>query len=234
MRVLVTRPEPDASRTAAKLERRGHEVVLDPLLALEILPVPGLPAGPFAALAVTSANAMRALAALSLPETLRGLPLFAVGRHSAEAARAAGFTQVQDADGDAAALAWLIAQTLPPGARLLHLAGEERARDLGTLLAPARIEVTLLVLYRMRAADSFGPAAAALEAGALDAVLHYSPRSAAAFAALAGRAGLAEAARGPRHLCISAAAAAPLAALGARVEIAAAPNEESLAQLLDS
>jgi len=231
MRVLVTRPEPDASRTAAKLEKRGHRVVVDPLLSLEILPPPELPAGPFAALAVTSANAMRATAGSG---SLCALPLYAVGGRTAEAARAAGFAEVHDADGDVAALTRLISASLAPGSRVLYLAGEARAQDLGALLAPARIEVDVLVLYRMRAAQAFGSAAAALAAGALDAALHFSPQSAATFVALAERHGLIGAALDLRHLCLSAAVAAPLAAIGARTEVAAHPREESLAGLLDS
>ena len=35
MRLLVTRPEPDASREAETLTARGHEPVLAPLLAIE-------------------------------------------------------------------------------------------------------------------------------------------------------------------------------------------------------
>ena len=35
MRLLVTRPEPDASLEAEELAARGHEPVLAPLLAIE-------------------------------------------------------------------------------------------------------------------------------------------------------------------------------------------------------
>ena len=35
MRLLVTRPEPDATRQAEKLAARGHEAVLAPLLLIE-------------------------------------------------------------------------------------------------------------------------------------------------------------------------------------------------------
>lgn len=234
MRVLITRPQPDASRTAAHLERFGHEVVVDPLLSIEPLPAKELPAGPFAALAATSANAMRVAYDVTVLDSVRPLPLYAVGAHTAEAAREAGFKDVQDADGDSAALARLIARELPAGSRVLHLAGEERAQNLGALLAPAQIAVEVLVLYRMRVAETLGAAAAALSTGKLDAVMHFSPRSAAIFVAIAERQGLAEAVQRLRHLCISQAAAAPLVALGANVEVAAEPREDSLAALLDS
>ena len=35
MRLLVTRPEPDAARTAASLRARGHDVALAPLLSAQ-------------------------------------------------------------------------------------------------------------------------------------------------------------------------------------------------------
>src|SRR5690606_13990634 len=139
---------------------------------------------------------------------------------------------VRDANGDAVALASLIASAIPPGARVLHLAGEDRAQDLGALVAPAKIAVAAWTLYRMRAAESFGPAAAALASGTLDAVLHFSPRSAAIFVALAEREGLVRAAQKVRHLCISQAAAAALARLPVTPEIAAEPREAALVELL--
>jgi uroporphyrinogen-III synthase len=234
MRVLVTRPQPDASRTAAYLEGLGHEVVADPLLVLEPVPVGELPAGPFSAVAATSANALRVARNVKSLEAMRPLPFFAVGANTAQAAHEAGFKTVQNADGDAVALARLIARELPPGSRVLHLAGEERAQDLGALLAPAEIAVEVFVLYRIRAAESFGAAAAAISSSELDAVMHFSPRSAAIFVAIAERQGLAGAVRRLRHLCISHATAAPLIAIGAKIEVATEPREDAMAALLDS
>lgn len=234
VRVLVTRPQPDAARTAAKLVELGHEAAIDSLFSIEPLTVREIPAGPFAALAATSASAARIAGAMIELDFLRAVPLYAVGGATAEAARAAGFQTVIDADGDAAALAQRLARDLPRGARVLHLAGEERAKDLGALLAPAGIPVGMLVLYRVRAAEAFGPATELLASGKLDAVLHYSPRSASTFVALAERQGLVPAVCRVRHLCLSEAVAAPLAAIGAPTEVARHPNEAALFALLKS
>ncbi len=233
MRILVTRPEPDASRTAARLRARGHRVVIDPVLAIEMLPPIEIAASGFAAAAVTSANAARALGAGPRTDSLLRLPLYAVGGNSAEAARAAGFTDVHDADGDAVALADLIRREIRPGARVLHLAGEVRSRDLGELLAPAGISVEVAVLYRMQPAAALGPGAEALRAGEIDAVLHFSSRSAASFVALVERQGLVAAAAKARHYCLSPAVAASLAGIGGQVETAAHPSEDSLLKMLD-
>jgi uroporphyrinogen-III synthase len=232
MRVLVTRPQPDALRTAERLAALGHEAIVDPLLQFEPLEIRKFPGGPFAAIVATSANAVRAATSGAL-EPFRYVPFYAVGSHTAAAAREAGFENVTDCHGDAAALAATLVQQIAPPARVLHLAGEERAQDLGHLLAPHGIEVEVLELYRMRPVERFGASAALIGSG-LDAVLHFSPRSAATFVALCEREGLAEASRNLRHLCLSQAVAAALAPLGVRAEVAAQPNEAALLALLKS
>jgi uroporphyrinogen-III synthase len=234
MRVLVTRPLPDATRTSAALRELGHQVVVEPLLSVESIAIRDWPSGPFAALAITSANAARVGGASDMPGTIRRLPLYAVGRHSAEAAHAAGFRHVVAAAGDAEALATLLAQSLKYGNRVLHLAGEEIARDLGEVLRPVAIRVERLALYRMRAADTLGAAAEVMRSGAVDAALHFSPRSAATFVALAEKASVTDGMRGIRHLCLSPAVAAPLQGVGARTEVARRPEEEALIALLES
>ena len=118
MRVLILRPKPGASATAALVSRAGHEPVVVPLF--EMVPVDwSLPRGRFDAVAMTSANAAR-LGGDGL-RAVRRLPLYAVGEATAEAARAAGFSNVQAGAGDADDLAALV----PPG-RILRLCGTER------------------------------------------------------------------------------------------------------------
>ncbi len=233
MRILVTRPEPDAARIAAKLSAAGHEVTVDSLLAIEPVAFDP-PRGEYAALAVSSANALRAVGASPAISRFRPLPLFALGAHTANSAREAGFPKVEIAGGDARSLGETLARRLPAGARVLYLAGENRARDLAALTAPAKIAVEAIVVYRARAAERFKETTAKkLGARELDAVLHFSPRSAATFVTLARQARLESALRSIRHLCLSAAVAAVLSEAGAKVEIAPRPEEEALLALLD-
>jgi uroporphyrinogen-III synthase len=231
MRVLVTRPQPDAARTAARIGELGHEAIVEPLLA--IVPVAAkIPSGPFAGLAATSANAVRAAAATVELDFARTIPIFTVGGHTAEAARAAGFRKVVTADGDAASLAKLLQSELKSGARVLHLAGENRAQELDGLL-PSAVAVEVLVLYRVQPATAFSQAiVAALSQNKVDAVLHFSLRSAATFASLAERHALGDAARRPRHLCLSRNVAQGLAPLGVAVACAGRPTESELLALL--
>src|SRR5262245_62851046 len=87
MRVVVTRPQADAERTAAALRARGHDVLVTPLMRVE--PIAVDLDGQWTALAITSANAPNAIARNPAHDTLVKLPLLAVGRRSAEAARQA-------------------------------------------------------------------------------------------------------------------------------------------------
>jgi uroporphyrinogen-III synthase len=110
MRLLVTRPEPDNERTAAMLRARGHEVMLAPLLRIEVIADADLGAPPFAAILLTSANGARAASAHPRRSELIALPVLAVGSSSADAARMAGFANVESADGDGRGLARLAAK----------------------------------------------------------------------------------------------------------------------------
>jgi uroporphyrinogen-III synthase len=234
MRILVTRPEPDAARTAAKLRAAGHEATVDSLLAIEPIAFDP-PRGAYAALAVTSANALRAVGASPAISQLKSLPLFALGVHTANAARLAGFVYIEIAGGEVHALSEILIRRLPAGARVLYLAGEDRAHDLAALTASAKIEIETLVVYRAHAAERFKDATAEkLRARDLDAVLHFSPRSAEIFVTLTRRARLESAFHSIRHLCLSAAVAAVLSGAGAKVEIAPRPEEEALLALLDA
>ena len=107
MRLLVTRPQDDGERTAARLRARGHHVTLAPLLRVEAVEFE-LPREPLSAVVITSANAARAIARHPRRDALVALPAFTVGRHTAEAARAAGFRAVACADGDKDDLAALL------------------------------------------------------------------------------------------------------------------------------
>jgi len=233
MRILLTRPEADAARTATALRAQGHEAIVAPLLAIEIVPNADLGTGPWVAIAVTSANAVRAIAGHKRRDELRRLPVFTVGAHSAQGMRDIGFADVISADGNVDDLARLIATRAPQGARLLYLAGEERSGDLaGTLRAQAFTVGTALV-YRVVAAEHLPPHAITALAAGIDAVLHFSRRSAEAYVSAARNSGLIEAAiTKPAHICLSGRIAAALSAAGAvRIRVAARPDEAAMIAL---
>jgi uroporphyrinogen-III synthase len=231
VRVLVTRPEPDCERTAALLRARGHEVLTLPMLRIEPIVDAVLGPGPWAAVLFTSANAVRALAAHSRFGELVGLPAYAVGARTQTGAAAAGFAPVRSADGDVHDIAELVAAELPRASLpLLHPAGETRAGDLAGALQARGLSVATVVVYRSVVVTDLAPEVRdALASGVIDAVLHYSARTATAFMAAATRAGLRNRVVGMRHFALSEQVAAPLVAAGvAGPEVAAEPNESAL------
>ena len=236
MRLLVTRPEPDADRTARALRARGRQALVAPLLRTEpILDAP-LGAGPWAAIVFTSANAVSALVAHPAKASLLRVPVFTVGARTEEVAHAAAFAEVQSAYGDVAALASLIVARLVDRTKpVLYLAGEDRAGDLEALLGGYGIAVRTVSIYRAIAATRLPEATRyALANDRIDGVLHFSKRSAEAFLAAIEADRLREQGLALRHLCLSAEVAAPLIAAGAeRVEVARQPDQQSLLELLD-
>src|SRR3954462_2347057 len=140
MAILVTRPQPDNETTAAALRARGFAVLPAPLLRFEAVAFQDDPDTRYGAVIVSSANALRAFDGQLAGSRLLGLPLFAVGEKTAEAARRAGFADIPVADGNAAALRDLIVagvrgKTLKKAGTLLYLGGAdlagERAGELG-------------------------------------------------------------------------------------------------------
>ncbi|WP_139974825.1 MULTISPECIES: uroporphyrinogen-III synthase [Brucella/Ochrobactrum group] len=144
-RVLVTRPQPACSQTAAELASRGYEPVLLPLSRTVALSF-ALPDGPFAALTVTSANALHHMKLERLRPFL-GLPLFAVGQGTARAARKAGFGQVIDGGGDAVRLAATMRRFLPERSRILYLAGRVRQPVFEDEVRAAQLDMHVADVY---------------------------------------------------------------------------------------
>lgn len=227
MRVLITRPREDADAIAARLTALGHVPLLAPLLEPRRFEGPPLDLAGIAAILATSANGVRALAQRT---TRRDIPVFAVGPQTTQEARDAGFAHVENADGDARALAAAVPGWIAPGAgALLHACGEDSAGHLAGDLAARGYDVRPAVLYAVEALPLTPEARAALSRGAVEAVLLFSPRSAGVFVAQAADLPLEKL----TAFCISPATAAvlPPARFGA-IRAAAAPNQEALLALL--
>jgi len=231
-RVLLLRAEDDARASAARLTALGHEPIIAPLARAEATGR-RIAAPEAAPLLGTSRRAFSLLHPQDCT-LLKELPVHAVGPATAAAAHAAGFGIVTAAGGDARDLARLIVATRPMGERLLYLAGELRGTLLEDTLAAAGFVLTVAVVYRIVPAEYLPDnAIGALRAGTIDHILHYSPASAARFAMLASRAGVARQAAGPRQLCLSQAVAEALTPLApADIAIAAEPSQDALLALL--
>lgn len=191
MRLLVTRPVLDAAPLAEQLAARGHDVLISPMIEIELTQAALPPVDAQGGLALTSANGVRALMARLVDDAARAawqaLPAFAVGSQTAAALNAGGFQNVHEAEGDLVALVALIKRAYKKDADILHVAGRDRAGDLQNLLGEARIGCTRAVLYRAEAAVDFSNAAEAAfkdEEEPVDGVVVYSQRSADIFCAL--------------------------------------------------
>ncbi|MDR6432920.1 uroporphyrinogen-III synthase [Brucella pseudogrignonensis] len=199
--VLITRPEPSASVTAAKLAALGFLPVLLPLsrtFALEF----SVGNQPFDTLAVTSANAFR-YASVEFLKPYKALPLFAVGEGTARAARDMGFEKVIEGGGDAVRLASCMAGHLPEGAKVLYLAGRIRQPIFEERVLQAGLKMQVCDVYDVERIDySDDEIRALLPKSPFVAVLLYSGVAAQYLARMMPQI---EAAFGPdtRFLCIS-------------------------------
>lgn len=236
MRVLVTRPEPDARREADALIARGHEPALAPLLQIEFLPDVPLELDGAQAVIITSRNALRALA--DHPERDRAMasPLFAVGEATAWAARELGFTEVTIGPGTGAGLPPLIRREVhPEKGALVHIAAEKVAFDLKSALEEDGFELRRPVLYRSHPVEALPDAVVSeLKDGKIVGVLLLSPRTARTFARLAQRHGLVTDAKGLVCYCLSRAVAEAVTPQGFAVRVPTYPREDDLLALLDS
>ena len=240
MAVLVTRPHPDDEATASSLRARGFEVLRAPMLRFEPVAFHDDEDARYGAVIVTSANALRGLTPHLAASRLRKLPLFAVGEHTAAAARAAGFENVTSANGEAGGLrdrvlASVKAKQLKKASTLLYLAGADLARDLAGELGESGLSVVTQTTYRMIPVPSLPyEVCDAFAANRVEAVLHYSRRSARAFLDAARAGGVEISALAIPQCCISAAVAAVVRDAGAtQVLVAASPDENAIFEALD-
>jgi uroporphyrinogen-III synthase len=230
MRIWITRAAPEAEATAERLRALGHEPLVEPVLEARAVSSAPPDLEGIGALAFTSRNGVRSFSVLSAE---RALPVFAVGAATAEAAREAGFSAVESADGDVAALAELIARRREGiSGAVLYAAPETPAGDLVSALLAHGVTARAEVVYRTEPLELPAAAEQALLQGRLDAVLVHSARAAQA---LASYEALAHAAPSLELFAISEAASEPLRPLGfARVQAAPFPKEASLLKLLAS
>jgi len=221
LNILITRPEPGASATAARVQKLGHNPIMAPCLTITPLPTT-LPEPP-AALIITSGQAIAAL-----PAHYQNVVIFCVGDATAARLHEAGFHDVESANGDATDLFRLIRTKNLPGTHLL-VTGQGHGQALTAQLRAAGTKIIRRTVYKASPVKSFSPEAAqALAGGKIKAALFYSAESARAFARLK-----------PKNtasieaLALSPAVAAPLQALPwTKIRVALAPTEADLLALL--
>lgn len=188
---IVIRPEPGCVATVAAARELGLEAQGFPLFEIAPRDWAAPPASEVDALLIGSANPLR-LGGAAL-ESLRELPVYAVGAATAAAARDSGFAVKTTGSGGLQSLL----DTVPAGTRLLRLAGEQRV----PLAPPPGVSMIERVVYASEARAMPDELAHRLHKGAIvllhsgEAALHFAaecdrlalPRSAITLAALAPR-----------------------------------------------
>lgn len=218
----------------AAVTARGFRAVGAPCLKLVIDTGPPLDLGDVGGFAVTSANGVLALAARTAERTL---PVFAVGEATAAAAREKGFTHVETAAGEGAALAKLIGSRVKPLSQtILHVSGAESAFDLVRALGDIGVPAELRALYSMPVVRALPTAAYdVLDARRASFALLMSPRTAQTFGDLVEASGRASTLAEVTALCLSAAIGQAARAYPfRRVAVSQRMTQESLLDLLEA
>jgi len=228
-RVLITRPEPGASQTARRLIALGFVPVVAPVLSIIAREV-SVPGG-VAATLLTSRNAIAAC-----PPWLRDRMVFAVGTATATRAIEAGFSRVFNADGDAIALAKLVADTLSPADGNVFLpVAQGQGTELADSLRRQGFHVVRRVAYQAARLPVLPETAAThLRQSQLSAALFFSGETSRHFARLLREAKLIDAVRDVEAVSISERAAVALTSLPwRRISVASKPNQDAMLVLLN-
>lgn len=245
MAVLVTRPHPDNEVTSAALRAKGIDVLLAPMLRFEAVAFVDDADARYNGVIATSANALRALRSHPAKDRLLGLPLFAVGEHTADIARDVGFRDIVAGKDGASALPDLIdsyfktkqtskrktsRQGIPRQGILLYLAGADIAHDLSGELGGRGFSIVTYTTYKMAPISGLPMEVRdAFATNSVEAILHYSRRSARAFIAAARAEGVEISALALPQCCISDAVAMILRDAGAgQVIVARSSDEKSM------
>ncbi|MEP7452522.1 uroporphyrinogen-III synthase [Phyllobacterium sp. SB3] len=230
--VLVTRPEPGATRTAERLVALGFNPLVLPLTEIQPLPVQS-PGGNYDAVTITSANALR-----YIPEDILAplyhLPCFVVGEVTAELARNTGFMHVVTGDGDGASLAGKVNNSTPSSASLLYLTGQVRSSRFETIIGQSGRVVTPVAVYdTILKSYETDYLARLLKPLPVDVCLLYSTKGAEAFMDAIRKAGIQHLFEKTEFLCLSNSIAAVVSgqAFG-RIATASLPDEAALLELL--
>ena len=231
--VLITRPEEDALPLAETLRARDLRVLIEPMLRIKPIRDVKIDLNGVQALLFSSSNGVRAFAALNKN---RDLPAFTTGEASARVARNLGFKTVDGADGDVNGLVRLVRHRVKPdGGALFHGAGSVVAGDLASQLTALGYTLRREVVYEAVQADELSPPLLQkFDAGEIDMVLLFSPRTVETFLGLMKAGGKLDTLSAATALCMSRQVAdAARNATWRNVEVAERPELNAMLSLID-
>lgn len=144
-KILLLRHQNAADRTAANLKNLGYRSTILPLSKIDLVQY-ALPAGPFDGVILTSPIAAQTLQNIKAANTLRKLPIYCVGKYTAQCAKAAEFSQITAIENDAETLASVL-EGLNPRHRLLYPCARHRSFDFEAHLEKYDIECRSWEIY---------------------------------------------------------------------------------------
>ena len=235
MKLIITRPLADNLKLKTKLEERGHQALLTPLMRIVDRTDAVIRPVAYQAVAISSANAARALTWRADTSRLKMLAAYAPGAQSLEAARAAGFIRAVACGGDIKAVAHAIVSDLKPeDGPVLYLSGAETAGDLEGDLRAQGFRTDQVILYDAVAAPTLPREIVdAVRVGDVAGVMLYSPRTAAIWRDLVRAEHFGPLMDDLTHYCLSSAVAAWLEK-DWPCKVAERPDEETLLKLLEA
>lgn len=239
MRLWVTRPRLDGEALAAKLRARGHSCIVEPLIEISLHPPPPSELRAADLIIATSRNALRSLQELHSNDLPVHTQLVVVGPGTAELAEDIGFGNVVVGSGQASELPRLIADkvaacgSMRPNIAILR--GKDIAFDLAGALARLGISSREYLVYEALPTDAPSPELTAeIEAGRLDGVVLFSPRTAEIYALRMSERSLGAAMSQLGHFCLSENVADKLPQMHSVLAfVPAKPNVKEMINLFD-
>lgn len=169
-KILLTRPDHQAQKTAQFLASHGHETVIVPMLVLEKKTYAQPDYHKYKTLIITSANSFHFW---DMTQVNRNTPLIVVGPQTKRTAQDQGFTNILNIDGTAKDIKAALGND-----PALHIGGLHITQNFGHC-------VDRLIVYEAHTVNTMPDTCrAALQTKSIDLILLYSARTARTFSRL--------------------------------------------------
>ena len=203
MRLLITRPRLESDVLARRLKGLGHDVMVEPMLSIENVQNARIDSTNPQAIIITSINGARAFSTHAQAGQFRDTPVYTVGAATADELE--NFKVVhKGSDGVEALRNIICAELKPEGGPVLYIRGAHVAGDLACDLTASGFKVDQVVIYEAMETFAFSQSVVNdFKNNLIDAVLLFSPRTAATFSKLVMNAGLTKKLDGVTFYCLS-------------------------------
>lgn len=232
--IWLTRPQEDSQILAAELNAYTIESLIAPVMHIKQAEQFSPPTVRPDAILLTSRHAAHSL--WHLPRHWQHVPVFCVGKATAEAASLIGYANLHHGEADVLELLPQLIAYLPPESRLLYLSGEETRVDVAALLAPKQILVEQHVAYQAAAAATLpAPLLETMRDGHITGAVFFSVRSALIAAQLVEASGYATQLTHTEAYCLSLGIAEAASALPwQRIHATHVPTTKAMVDLIVS